>query len=245
MTPVRTTHNGVTAFHGDDRRKVAVFDIDGTVFRSSLLLELVERLIEKGVFPMEVRAAYEHERVQWLDRKGDYEQYVAKVVDMFRTQIKGVSYEVVANAAGEVIEEKKDRVYRYTRDLIKDVKKKGYFLLAVSHSPKFIADGFGYEAGFDKVYGFFYSTGASGNFTGEVEDEDLIRNKAAILQRAVRKEGLSLEGSIGVGDTEGDITLLEAVETAIAFNPNQKLFEHAQRRGWKVIVERKDVVYEI
>lgn len=228
-----------------EKRRVAVFDIDGTVFRSSLTLELVERLIEKGIFPIEAREAYEHERNEWLDRKGDYEAYVMKVVEMFGRQIKGVSYEAVANAAGEVIEEKKDRVYRYTRDLIKDLKKDGYFLLAVSHSPKFIVDGFGFETGFDKVYGYFFASGPSGNFTGEVEDEEVIRNKAAVLQRAVRKENLTLDGSIGVGDTDTDITMLEEVDTPIAFNPNRKLYDHAKRRGWKVIVERKDVIYEL
>jgi HAD superfamily hydrolase (TIGR01490 family) len=229
----------------EQKRPVAVFDIDGTVFRSSLTLELIERLIEKGIFPPETREAYEEERIKWLDRKGEYQMYVDKVVEIFRKQIKGISYEAVANAAGEVIEEKKDRVYRYTRDLIKELKGKDYFLLAISHSPKFIADGFGFETGFDKTYGYFFSSGAADNFTGEVEDEDLIRNKASILQRAVRKENLTLEGSIGVGDTDSDITLLEGVETAIAFNPNQKLYDHAKRRGWKIVVERKDVIYEI
>lgn len=229
----------------DAKRPVAVFDIDGTVFRWSLFLDLVDRLIENGVFPKEVREAYEDARLKWLDRKGDYQTYVMKVVEVFGGQLKGVPFQDVANAAGEVIEEKKDRVYRYTRDLIKDLKQKGYFLLAISHSPKFIADGFGYEAGFDKTYGYFYETGASDKFTGTIADEDLIRNKAAILQRAVRKENLTFEGSIGVGDTESDISMLETVETPIAFNPNQKLLDHARVRGWKVVVERKDVIYEL
>ncbi len=136
-------------------------------------------------------------------------------------------------------------MYRYTRDLAKEFKMKGYFLLAISHSPKFIVDGFGYEYGFDKVYGTFCGTGPSGQFTGEIEERDLIFNKAAVLQRAIRKEGLTLEGSVAVGDTETDIAMLEMVETPIAFNPNQNLYAHAKRRGWKVVVERKDVVYEI
>jgi len=227
------------------KRPVAAFDIDGTVFRSSLLIELVERLIDKGTFPHEAREAYEEERRRWLDRKGDYETYIEKVAQVFAAQLKGISFEEVSNMAGEVIEEKRDRVYRYTRDLIKSLKNRGYYLLAISHSPKFIADGFGYEAGFDKVYGTFYATGASGNFTGEIEDKDLIASKAAILTRAVRKEGLTLDGSLAVGDTESDIGMLEMVETPIAFNPNQALYAHAKRRGWKVVVERKDVIYEL
>ncbi|MFA6503164.1 MAG: HAD-IB family hydrolase [Candidatus Paceibacterota bacterium] len=227
------------------KKPVAVFDIDGTIFRSSLLIELVERLIEKGIFPESARAMYDEERVQWLDRKGDYEAYIMKVVETFASQLKGVPYGPVADAAGEIIEEKRDRVYRYTRDLIADLKRRGYYLLAITRSPKFIADGFGYECGFDKVYGMFYATGPSDNFTGEIEDADLIMNKAAILTRVFRKEEVTLEGSIGVGDTESDIPMLEMVETPIAFNPNQKLLTHAKRRGWKVVVERKDVIYEI
>lgn len=228
-----------------EKRRVAAFDIDGTVFRSSLLIELVEHLIDKGVFPQSAREAYEAERRLWLDRKGDYEAYIGKVVQVFARQLKGVPFATVADAAGEVIEEKRDRVYRYTRDLIKKLKREGYFLLAISHSPKFIADGFGYETGFDKVYGTFYATGASGNFTGEIEDADLISNKAAILTRAVRKEGLTFKRSVAIGDTESDIGMLEMAERPIAFNPNRKLYDHAKRRHWPIVVERKDVMYEI
>ena len=226
-------------------KKVAVFDIDGTAFRSSLVLELVNRLIERGIFPSDARKEFEDEWMKWLDRKGEYESYIDKVVHVFGTYIKGAPFEEVANLAGEVIEEKKDRVYRYTRDLIKELKAQGYYLLAISHSPRFIVDGFGFERGFDKTYGTFYTTGASDQFTGEIQDEDLIFNKAAVLQRAVRKENLSLEGSVGVGDTESDIPMLEMVTRPIAFNPNMVLYAHAKKRGWEIVVERKDVIYKI
>lgn len=227
------------------KRPVAVFDIDGTIFRSSLFLELVEALVEDGTFPPDVRDEYRKEQMRWLDRMGDYDAYVRKAVEMFRTRIKGVPFDVVDAAGARLLKDKKNRVYRYTRDLAKRLKAKGYFLLAISHSPRFVVDVFGYEFGFDKMYGFFYETGPSGRFTGAVEDEDLIRNKAAVLTRAVRKEGLTLAKSVGVGDTESDIPMLELVDTPIAFNPNKKLYRHAKKRKWKVVVERKDVVYEL
>jgi len=228
-----------------EKKPVAVFDIDGTIFRSSLFLSLTKRLIQDGFFPKEVQQEFEEDRLKWLDRKGDYPAYLGKVVDVFAREIKGKPYEEIANIAGEIIEEQKDRVYRYTRDLVHDLRGRGYYLLAISHSPKFIADGFGYEHGFDTVYGTFYTSGPAGNFTGDIEDRDLIFNKAAVLTRAVRKENLTLDGSIAVGDTESDIPMLEMVETPVAFNPNQALYAHAKRRGWKVIVERKDVIYEL
>ncbi|MBI2097288.1 MAG: HAD-IB family hydrolase, partial [Candidatus Sungbacteria bacterium] len=33
------------------KKRIAVFDIDGTIFRSSLLRELLESLITFGIFP--------------------------------------------------------------------------------------------------------------------------------------------------------------------------------------------------
>ena len=228
-----------------EQRKVAVFDIDGTVFRSSLALKLVERLIESGVFPQEERFLYEEERRLWIERRGEYQAYINKIIEVFHRQIKGVPYQAVADIAGEIVEEQRHHVYRYTRDLISSLKRRGYYLLAISHSPKFIVDGFAHEAGFDKSYGMFFTSGPSDNFTGEVEDEALIMNKSAILQRVVRKENLTLEGSIGVGDTESDIPMLEMVERPIAFNPNQVLYTHAKRCGWEIVVERKDVIYEL
>jgi len=225
-------------------QSVAVFDIDGTVFRTSLLIDLVDELILRGLFPKGARKSYAKAEEQWKAKRTGYDTYINKVVEAFGKYAKGIPYGEVADVAGEIIETKKDRVYQYTRDLIKSLKSEGYFLLAVSRSPKFIVDGFGYELGFDKSYGIFYDTGATGRFTGDIVDEHLIMNKGLVLQRAIKKEGLSFHNSIGVGDTESDIAMLELVDTPIAFNPSKGLLRHAKRHGWKVVVERKDAVYE-
>lgn len=227
------------------KRPVAVFDIDGTVFRSSLLIELVEELMARGIFPEAARKSYKDAQEDWLNRKGEYGPFISKVVGSFAKYAKGLPYGDLADVAGEIIEARKGYTYRYTRDLVKELKAKGYYLLAISHSPKFIVDGFAYELGFDKSYGTFYESGASGRFTGEIADEHLIMNKASILMRALEKEKLSLHGSVGVGDTESDISMLQMVEDPIAFNPNRLLYRHAKKHLWRIVVERKDVIYEI
>jgi phosphoserine phosphatase len=35
------------------------------------------------------------------------------------------------------------------------------------------------------------------------------------------------------------------VSEPICFNPNAALYAQAKRMGWKVVVERKDVIYEL
>jgi HAD superfamily hydrolase (TIGR01490 family) len=228
-----------------EKRRVAIFDVDGTIFRSSLLIQVVNRLIEKGVFPAEARSVYEREHVRWLDREGDYQEYIDAVVRAFVGHLKGVHYSALADAAEEIVDEQWKRVYRYTRDLIKDLKSRGYFLLAISHSPKTILDKFCPRIGFDKAYGMIYEIGPQECFTGKVLDEHLILNKANIVKRAIEKENLTLAHSVGVGDTETDISFLEMVAKPICFNPNSKLYRYAKRMSWNVKVERKDVVYDI
>ncbi|OGG86204.1 hypothetical protein A2392_01955 [Candidatus Kaiserbacteria bacterium RIFOXYB1_FULL_46_14] len=226
------------------QKPVAFFDIDGTVFRSSLLIELVEKLVERKIFPAEAEEYYLEAKQKWIDREGNYEEYIDAVVDSFRHHIKGVFYGDLADIGREVVSLHSKRVYRYTRDLIASLKKEGYYLVAISQSPKTVLDEFCRQYGFDKVYGRIYEIGSQDRFTGVVEGEHLIGNKANIVARVLKEEGLTDKGSIGVGDTEGDISLLEAVEHPICFNPNQALLTHAKRRRWKVVVERKDVIYE-
>ncbi len=229
----------------EQKRRFAVFDVDGTIFRSSLLIQVVNRLIEKGAFPVEARDIYEAEHERWLNREGDYQEYIDGVVRSFVDHLKGLHYSVLADTAEEVVEHQWKQVYRYTRDLLKDLKDRGYFLLAVSHSPKTVLDKFCPRLGFDKAYGTIYNIGPQELFTGEVADPHLIYNKANILKRAVEKENLTLAHSIGVGDTESDIPFLEMVAKPICFNPNMKLYKYAKRLKWDVVVERKDVIYEI
>ncbi|HRY36282.1 MAG TPA: HAD-IB family hydrolase [Candidatus Magasanikbacteria bacterium] len=226
-------------------RRVAIFDIDGTIFRSSLLIEVTEELIEQGIFPTKVRNIYMKPYKNWSNRRDTYEKYIDSVVVAFMKNIKGVDYKAFAKVANKVINAKKDRVYRYTRDLVYELKKKGFFLLAISQSPKELVQNFGYKMGFDKVYGRDYEVGKNGKLTGKVLFLDLIEDKANVLKRAVERNNLTLRGSYGVGDSEGDITLLQMVENPICFNPNNKLYQHAKKHGWAVVVERKDNIYKL
>ena len=224
-------------------KKVAIFDIDGTLFRSSLLIELTEALIQTGIFSTKTRELYNQAYKNWLDRKGSYEDYITAVIKAYEKHIKGVKFSEFSKVARKVVAFHQDRNYRFSRDLVKDLRKKNYYLLAISHSPKLILEEFCKKIGFNKVYGQLYETDKRKRFTGQILYQELIKDKAAILQWAVKKERLTLKGSIGVGDTESDITFLKLVAKPICFNPNHKLYQYAKRAGWQIIVERKDVIY--
>ncbi len=239
VAPTRVCYNAAM------KRQFAAFDIDGTVFRSSLLVELAEELAARGLFPPEARGRYQREFHAWFSRKGSYEAYIQAVVASFVHHLKGIHYRDFMAAAEEVLARARFQTYRYPRILMKELKRKGYYLVAISDSPKAVLEPFCKEWGFDKVYGRMYELGPTNRFTGALIDEHLISNKANIVTRVVEKENLTYAKSYAMGDTERDIPMLELVDHPLCFNPNRTLCQYARIQGWKIVVERKDVVYEL
>ncbi len=225
------------------QHKVAIFDIDGTIYRSSFLVEIVDALIQEGIFPKRVALDYAKAYKMWIERRGSYEVYINDLLKVFFRNIRGVRKIAFLKIARKVVYFHKNRIYTYTRDLTKELKKKNYYLLAISNSPREVVEVFCKNLGFDKVYGRIYGTDKKGRLTGEGIYFDLMDDKSKVLRRAVEKEALTLKGSVGVGDTDSDIPFLKMVEHPICFNPNERLYQYAKRAGWKIVVERKDVIY--
>jgi HAD superfamily phosphoserine phosphatase-like hydrolase len=168
------------------------------------------------------------------------------VINSFLYHLKGVHYGALADTGKRVVARHHKRVYRYTRDLLQELKGQGYVLIAISQSPKTVLDAFCKDYGFDKVYGRIYEIGPQDRFTGAVAEEHLIENKANIVERVFeRNPELTPRGSVAVGDSDGDIPLLISVDKPICFNPNAALYARAKKEGWPIVVERKDVIYRL
>lgn len=229
---------------GTKPTKLVVFDIDGTIFRSSLLIELSHALVEHGIFPQSAKKEIEKEYLAWVNRKGAYEVYINKVVKIYIKHISGKRLSQVKRIAKNVISFQKDRVYRFTRDLIKKLKSQNYFLVAISGSPSYIVSAYAKIIGFDLFFGNELEV-KNGRFTGEILNVDSIFAKAKIVKNLAKKYSISLKNCIAVGDTEGDIPMLSLVGQPIAFNPNYQLAKTAQKRKWRIVAERKDVIFDL
>ncbi|HVZ67168.1 MAG TPA: HAD-IB family hydrolase [Patescibacteria group bacterium] len=227
------------------KRRLAIFDIDGTIFRSSLVIELVNELVKQGIFPKKAENEIKTDYVNWVNRQGGYKDYIAKVVEIYRKNLKGSNEKEVKRIVREVVSDQKNKLYIYTRDLIKDLIDKNYFLLAISGSPAVMVSEFTRQLKFDYYFGAEYEV-KDGKFTG-VQIMDVGTDKTVLINNFIEKfkNQLSLKGSIGVGDTESDIPVLEFVENPIVFNPNLGLAKYAKKKKWRIIAERKDVIYDI
>ena len=224
-----------------NKKPLAVFDIDGTIFRNSLLIELHWKMVRRGLIPRTALAKLDAFYWAWVKRQGTYEEYLQEVIKNFVESLKKKTVREVESAAKRVVEVQSDIVYRYTRDLIKKLAKT-HILVAISGSPSIVVEAFAQKWSFDYFLATEYEV-VDKEFTGNIKVIHS-ENKKKALADFVKTHGFSLKGSIGVGDTESDIGIFELVEEALCFNPTAKLNEAAKERGWKVVVERKDAIYQ-
>jgi len=225
--------------------KLALFDIDGTIFRSSLLIEFINGLVEAGIFPEQARKGMEGAHLAWLDRRGNYHDYLMKVVKVHLKYIKGKKWSDVEKVVKKVIATHEDRVYRYTRDLVKALKNKGYLLVSISGSPVYMVKRFARHLGFNYAFGQILEI-KEGKFTGKIVNKDFY-DKEKVLDSFIKQEGLDIDwkNSVAIGDTNNDIPMLQMVGRPIAFNPNRTFANYAFKHGWEVVVERKDTIYKV
>ncbi|MBI2589392.1 HAD family phosphatase [Candidatus Saccharibacteria bacterium] len=225
-------------------RPFAVFDIDGTLVRWQLYHAVADSLVKLGYIDSGAYAAVRDARMQWKRRSGPeaFKIYERQLVKAYEKILLKLTLKQFNEAAKAVFEQYKDQIYTYTRELTKKLKAEGYLLFAISGSQSEIVEKIASYYGFDDFVGTHYHH-ENGRFTGAVTVH--LGGKHLILEELVKKHRASAASSIGVGDSANDISMLEAVETPIAFNPDRKLFDVAQSKGWKIILERKNMVYEL
>lgn len=229
---------------GNKKNKLAVFDIDGTIFRKNLAFELIDELAWMKIFNKSARNELVKLYTNWLDHKGVYDDYRKALVNLYLKNIIGCRREDILKASRVAVPFYKDRTYVFTLNLIKKLKEENYAIIAISGSPLEIVEEYNKYWKFDAVFGSVYETDANGFYTGRAVFEPTI-DKGQIVRRYLAENNLTFEGSYGVGDTESDASFLEIVENPIAFNPNDNLKKIAEQEGWRIVVEKKDVIYEI
>ena len=226
------------------QKKLAIFDIDGTVFRKNLHFELIEELSWSGLFSKDARRVLVRIYARWLEHRGTYEEYRKKLISVYARELKGCRQKDVFAASKIEADFNKDRVYIFARDLVKKLRRENYIIIAISGSPIEVIKEYNKFLKFDEVFGSVYETEGEGLYTGKTIFEP-VRHKGHLVGQYISEKNLTLKGSYGIGDTESDISFLKMVERPIAFNPNMNLERVARRRGWKIVVEKKDVIYDI
>ena len=226
------------------KRKLAAFDIDGTLFRSGLYREVAYELMKMGAVPHTILEQTTLANREWRHRtKGNaFEEFEMMLVENFDSVLPQLKISDYEKAVHKVIEKRADNVYVYTRNLIKQLKDKGYFLVAISGSQIELVEPFAKKYGFDAWVGQQWERGDE-FFTGKIVKTHT--NKDKIIQNLLETYDLTMEDSYAVGDSNGDTGMLSIVDNPIAINPTHELYEKAVENGWTIVIERKNMMYTL
>lgn len=225
-------------------RQFAVFDIDGTLIRWQLYHALADELAKQKLIDQKSYDHVRQARMSWKQRSGDdsFSEYERTLIEVFDKALESIDFSQFENAAEIVFDRYKDQVYTYTRDLIRRLKENNYLLFAVSGSPDVIVRKMADYYGFDDFAASKYHI-KNGKFSGH---KDLtVGQKDKLLSELVAKHKAVYKGSWAVGDSEGDIAMLEMAQQPIAFNPSNGLKEAALLNSWPIVIERKNVIYHL
>lgn len=229
----------------------AFFDIDGTIYRNSLLIEHFKMLIKyEFINTMSWEGKVKEKFSKWESRDGDYDDYLEELVETYVEELKHYKKEDIDFVARRVIELRGNKVYKYTRDKLLYHKNKGHKVIIISGSPEFLVGKMAEKYGIEDYKGSVYEVNENGIFTGKVIPMWDAKSKNKAIAEFCKKYDIDLEKSYAYGDTTGDLTMFKKCGKPVAINPAKKLLKKIKSsdelmKKMTIIVERKDVIYKL
>ncbi|GAA0106068.1 HAD-IB family hydrolase [Paraclostridium sordellii] len=232
------------------KKIAAFFDIDGTLYRDSLMVEHFKKLIRYEIIDEKVWLANARDTfVNWDKRQGNYDDYLFEVCDIYVESLKGLDLCSINFTSDQVIKLKSDRVYKYARTQINWHLEQGHVVIFISGSPDFLVSKMAKKYNATDFIGSTYVF-ENGTFNGEVIPMWDSASKNVAINGFVEKYNIDLSKSYAYGDTNGDINMLRRVGNPIAINPTKELLSQINsdkniKNISKIIVERKDLIYQL
>ncbi len=162
-------------------------------------------LIENDRWYKEVKPFY----VKWDKRIGNYDNYLLKMADIYSEAIIGLHRSQIEFIAKQIVKQKGDRVYTYTRDIIKWHKSQGHIIITISGSPIELVREMSIKYGFDDYVGTKYTLNEHNIYTGDIIPMWDSISKQTAIEYFVDKYNIDLDQSYAYGDTSGDFNYVK------------------------------------
>jgi HAD superfamily phosphoserine phosphatase-like hydrolase len=221
--------------------KLAIFDVDGTLFDGNLGIEFLKVLIKEQIFPPEIGkqifALYEKYK------SGEIEKSIVvdQIYELYAIGMKDCNTKDVNRCALATWEIVKERSFPFVEGLIKGVMDKQYRILLISGSPIEMITIFANSLGIDDDNIIAGTIGIKdGIYTGDVISyPGSSEQKIESLDLWISENDFDIdwESSIAMGDNERDYGILKRVGQGFAINPNNKLFELIEGTSIAVVDE--------
>ncbi|VWL85217.1 HAD family hydrolase [Oceanivirga miroungae] len=228
----------------------AFFDIDGTIFRNSLLIEHFKMLITYKFIKYEAFSGSVEEKFnKWAKREGDYDDYLEPLTKHYVNGLMELDEADVNYVAQRVIDLKWENQYRYAKKMLKFHKDRNDKIVIISGSPDFLVSKMAEKLGIEYFYASEYVV-ENNKYTGEVIPMWDSKSKQEAIKNFCEKYDIDLSNSYAYGDTKGDYSMFKLVGHPIALNPAKNLIDKIVEdkdlmEKIQIKVERKNVIYTL
>lgn len=220
-------------------RPVAVFDLDGTFYREQFLFLLMVVFLRRGIFPKRLRKPF-RDLIRLKDNRDiGYHDYDHRLIALFLEGIEGADVKQVEAASRYVAKEYKKYVYTFTRELVEYLRAT-HDLITITGANEQVVQHVVDNWKFKDFYGTKLEI-KDGKFTGRESELSVTRKGEVLLKHIADHDGLTLEGSVAIGDSRSDAEMLKLVSHPIAFSPDDLLAPIAEENGWPIVVERRNL----
>ena len=216
-------------------KKLALFDIDGVVYKGHAFFDLVQNQEKEGIIPVGTWQKILSDLEKYKTGDKTYKEAADSMLKNYALAIKGLSYSTIFDNNLNYFKANNASFFDYFEKLMAKLK--------ISHDLFFVTTNFQFTTKavgrVFKIDRFLCSIAEvkDGEFTGKV-GLSLGGNKG-LVGDLVDKYGKN--GSIAVGDSENDADMLDKVEHPFVMEPNSKLQVIAKEKGWQ-IVNRDNII---
>ncbi|MDI9611256.1 MAG: phosphoserine phosphatase SerB [Archaeoglobales archaeon] len=190
-------------------KRLIVFDLDSTLIDAEIIDELArEAGVEKEVKELTKKA---------MNGEMSFKEALQERIKL----LKGLPVEVLEKIYSRV------EFTEGAKELISALKRAGYKIAVVSGSFTYFTNRIKEELGLDYAFGNeleILDGRLTGNIKGRIIDAE---EKARIVEEIARKEGISTDKVVAVGDGANDRLMIEKAGLGIAFNAKKVLKEIA------------------
>ncbi len=215
----------------EEGRRLAVFDIDGTLVPGQSTERLFYRHLLRNNHQGPLQwARYAHGLLKWAPRHGRHtlKKNKAYLTGLYASQVSSLAEKWVQQTLrAEMDNEVISRLNQH--------QAAGDYIALLSGTPDFLAAAIGEVLGADRHIGSDCRI-EDGVFVFKPIGRHPFREEKLTCTMALAGDtGISLDDTVAYGDSIHDLPLLERVGRPIAVHPDRKLAEIARQRGWEII----------
>jgi phosphoserine phosphatase len=190
-------------------KRLIVFDMDSTIVDAEIIDELAKVAgVEKEVKEITKKA---------MEGKMSFKEALIERVKL----LEGLPVEVLEKIYNQI------ELTEGAKELIQSLKRAGYKIALVSGGFTYFTEKLKKELGFDYAFGNELEI-KDGKLTGRIKGRIIdAEEKARIIEELARREGISKENIVAVGDGANDRIMIENAGLGIAFNAKKVLKEVA------------------